>query len=191
MPDEEGWDSVTPQEHDEDDDQWVQADRPPVEAESEQEPEPEFDSFDYKWRNKFEGLAYLGHLEGQVKIPYHEFTVRTLKVGEKIRVVEMVQHLEPSMSYARAYRAAIVAAGLVLVDGKPLLVGSRNIDAISQKYQYVIDNWYDFVVDSLFDKINELEGQVHEILKQLGIYQPRREVVEAERAETAGEVEEE
>lgn len=151
----------------------------------EQEEEETFSSFDTKWQRAFEGLTYLGHLETEVKIPYHSFVVRTLTTGEKIKVTELIQHLENSIGYARAYRAAVVAAGLVLVDGQPLLVGSRKVDAISQKYQYLIDNWYDFVIDILYDKINDLEGNVISVLKELGVYNDKKTVAVMDSATTA------
>jgi len=70
-----------------------------------------------------------------------------------------------------------------------LLVGSKKTDAIAQKYQYIIDNWHDFVIDLLYDKINELEGQVVNILRDLGIYEDTRQVATVETATTAGEPE--
>lgn len=143
------------------------------------------DTFDSRWRNPFEGLAYLGHLEGDVEIPYHSFKVRTLTTGEKIKVIAMISDMENSVNYPRAYRAAVVAAGLTLVDGKPLLVGQKSLDVIPQRYRYITDNWYDFVIDILYEKIDELEGKVLEVLKELGVYQARREVVQVAEAEVA------
>lgn len=139
--------------------------------------EPFFPIFDTKWQQAFEGLAYIGHLESKVEIPYHTFTVRTLTVGEKIKIAELIKDLEGSLGYARAYRAAVAAAGTVLVDGQPLLVGSRKIDSISQKYQYMIDNWHDFVIDILYEKINELEGNVLKVLEELGIFNADKQTV--------------
>jgi len=147
-------------------------------------------SFDPKYRAAFNGLAYLGHLEAEVNIPYHNFVVRTLTTGEKIKITEMLGHLEPYQGYGRAHRAAVAAAGLLLVDGQPLLVGSRKIDALSQKYQYIIDNWHDYVIESIYLKINELEGQVLEILKELGVYDDKRQVAVVEGAVTAGQIDE-
>src|SRR3954471_19985771 len=144
------------------------------------------DTFDERWRNAFEGLVYLGKLEGDVDIPYHSFRVKTLTTGEKIKVVALVREHEDSIGYARAYRAAVVSAGLVLVDGKPLLVGQKNLDVIPQRYRYLTDNWFDYVIDILYDKINELEGQVLEVLKELGVYKNRREVAQVAEAEVAG-----
>lgn len=151
-------------------------------VQDEQDEEGTFSSFDSKWQRAFEGLTYLGHLEKEVKIPYHSFVVRTLTTGEKIKVTELIHHLENSIGYARAYRAAVVAAALVLVDGQPLLVGSRKVDAISQKYQYLIDNWYDFVIDTLYESVNELEGNVIGVLKELGVYDDKRTVAQVESA---------
>ena len=189
MPEEESeWTEFKPQDRDEDDEAWAsQVGTDPNEdlAEPDDSGLEWMNSFDGRWRNEFEGLAYLGHLEAEVKIPYHSFTVRTLTTGEKIRVVSMVREHEDSIGYARAYRAAVVAAGLVLVDGKPLLVGQKNLDVIPQRYRYITDNWYDYVIDILYDKINELEGQVLEVLKELGVYQTRREVVQVDEAEVA------
>ena len=141
--------------------------------------------FDPKWQTAFEGLAYVGHLEATVSIPYHSFVVRTLTVGEKIKVAEMIKHLEDSLGYARAYRAAVAAAGIVTVDGQPLLVGSRNIDAISQKFKYMIDNWHDFVIDTIYEKINELEGQVIKVLEELGIFSRQETVAQVNTAQIA------
>lgn len=187
----QGWQEYAPVERDDDDIAWAeQVDTEANEAAATPEDDlPWIDSFDSRWRNEFEGLAYLGHLQAEVKIPYHSFTVRTLTIGEKIRVVSLVSEHENTIGYARAYRAAVVAAALILVDGKPLLVGQKNIDVIPQRYRYITDNWYDYVVDILFDKVDELEGKVLEVLKELGVYQTRREVVQVDEAEVATEEE--
>lgn len=179
FPDKDGWRETDISTGDIDDTEDLRPDS------SKEKDEETFSSFDPKWRRAFEGLTYLGHLETEVKIPYHSFVVRTLTTGEKIKVTELIKHLENSIGYARAYRAAVVAAGLVLVDGQPLLVGSRKIDAISQKFQYLIDNWYDFVIDTLYDKINQLEGNVVAVLKELGVYEEERKVAQVESAERA------
>jgi hypothetical protein len=184
------WHELSAGEPDEEDAAWANA---LSEEEAPKGPEDELvwqDTFDPRWRNSFEGLAYLGYLDGDVEIPYHSFKVRTLTTGEKIKVVQMIRELEDSIGYPRAYRAAVAAAGLVLVDGKPLLVGKKSLDVISQKYRYVTDNWYDYVIDILYDKINELEGSVLEVLKELGVYKERREVAQVPEAEIASQIEE-
>lgn len=183
-PDEGEWHEFAQVEPDPEDAAWANA-TPEGEIGTPEEELVWQDTFDSRWRNPFEGLAYLGHLEGDVEIPYHSFKVRTLTTGEKIKVIAMISDMENSVNYPRAYRAAVVAAGLTLVDGKPLLVGQKSLDVIPQRYRYITDSWYDFVIDILYEKIDELEGKVLEVLKELGVYQARREVVQVVEAEVA------
>jgi hypothetical protein len=128
-------------------------------------------SFPEKWKAKFEGLLYLGYLEKEVEIPFHKFIVKTLTAGEKINVSLITSELTNTLGYGRSYRAAVVAAGLVLVDGQKLIVAEKDVDVLRQKYNYVINSWHDPVIDILFEAINDLEGQVLEILQELDIIQ--------------------
>lgn len=126
-------------------------------------------SFPEKWKAPFEGLLYLGHLEREVEIPFHKFVVRTLTAGEKINVSLITAELSDTLGYGRSYRAAVVAAGLVLVDGQKLIAAEKDVDVLRQRYDYVTTMWHDPVIDILFEAINELEGQVLEVLKELDI----------------------
>jgi len=127
-------------------------------------------SFPDEWKNEFEGLLYLGYLQKEItQIPFHHFVVRTLTVNEKLEVSLLSKPYMDSIGYARAYKAAIVAAGLVSVDHKPLIATNRNTNVVRQKYEYVINNWYDAVTDILFDAIDDLENQVVLVLEELGI----------------------
>jgi len=155
----------------------------------EDEEDSTLNEFDDRWQRDFVGLTYLGRLEARVDIPFHSFTVRTLKTGEKIKVTAMIKDLEDSLGYGRAYRAAVVAAGLMEVDGDTFLVGSKKVESITQKYKYITENWHDFVVDLLYEKINDLEGRVVEIIRDLGLYEDKRQVATVESAVTAGDIE--
>jgi hypothetical protein len=126
-------------------------------------------SFPEKWKASFEGLLYLGYLEKQVEIPFHKFLVRTLTAGEKINISLITAELSDTLGYGRAYRSAVVAAGLVLVDDQKLIAAEKDVDLLRQKYDYVITSWHDPIIDILFEAINELEGQVVEVLQELDI----------------------
>jgi len=126
-------------------------------------------SFPEKWKAQFEGLLYLGYLEKEVEIPFHKFVVRTLTSGEKINISLITSDLSDTLGYGRAYRAAIVAAGLVTVDGQKLVVAEKDVDTLRQKYNYVIASWHDPVIDILYEAINELEGRVLTVLQELEI----------------------
>ena len=82
-----------------------------------------------------------------------------------------------TIGYGRAYRAAIVAAGLQYVDGRELLPSSSNISILRQKFDYVTTSWYDSVVDILYREIDELEGRVLRVLQELGILKVESEIV--------------
>ena len=126
-------------------------------------------AFPDEWKSPFEGLLYLGYLEKEIEIPFHKFTVRTLTSGEKIGVSMITADLADTLGYGRAYRAAVVAAGLVLVDGRKLIAAEKDVSLLRQRYDYVITSWHDPVIDILFEAINELEGKVIEVLQELDI----------------------
>ena len=126
--------------------------------------------FPDEWRKPFEGLLYLGYLHKQVDaIPFHTFVVRTLTVNEKLEISLITSEYQDTMGYGRAYRAAVVAAGLESVDGRELVPANKGTNVFRQKFEYVINSWYDSVIDILFKEIDQLEGQVLKVLQELGI----------------------
>jgi len=127
-------------------------------------------SFPDEWKKEFEGLLYLGHLEKEVDtIPFHTFVVRTLTVNEKLEVSLLTKDYVDTIGYGRAYRAAVVAAGLQSVDGRALVPSTTQKNILRQKYEYVINGWYDPVIDLLYAEIDKLEGSVLTVLQELGI----------------------
>jgi len=129
------------------------------------------DSFPEKWKQEFEGLLYLGYLQKEVlDIPFHKFVVRTLTINEKLEISLLTKEYVDTLGYGRAYRAAVVAAGLETVDGRTLLPAVKGTNVLRQKFEYIINSWYDAVIDILFKQIDELEGQVLIVLQELGIF---------------------
>ena len=135
------------------------------------------ETFPDEWKQEFEGLLYLGHLEKEVtSIPFHSFIVRTLTVNEKLAVSLLTKDFVDTIGYGRSYRAAVVAAGLQSVDGRTLIAGSKGVDILKQKYDYITNGWYDSVVDVLFAEIDQLEGQVLRVLEEIGMIKIDRPV---------------
>lgn len=127
--------------------------------------------FPEEWKEPFEGLLYLGYLHKEVKkIPFHTFVVRTLTVNEKLEITLATKDYQDTVGYGRAYRAAVVAAGLESVDGRELIPSVKGTNTFRQKFEYVINSWYDNVIDILFAEIDELEGQVFKVLQEIGIF---------------------
>jgi len=133
--------------------------------------------FPDEWKNEFEGLLYLGHLEKEVtSIPFHTFTVRTLTVSEKLAVSLITKEYVDTVGYGRAYRAAVVAAGLQSVDGQEVIAGAKGVNILKQKYDYVTNGWYDSVIDVLFTEIDKLEGSVLKVLEEIGMFESSKPV---------------
>ena len=131
------------------------------------------DSFPNEWKDEFEGLLFLGKLETEVtRIPYHKFVVRTLTVNEKLEVSLLAKPFIETIGYGRAYKASVVAAGLVNVDGRDMVPLSKGLNVIRQKYEYIVNNWYDTVIDILYEEIDKLENKVVFVLQELGIIEP-------------------
>jgi len=127
-------------------------------------------TFPEEWKEEFEGLLFLGYLQREVtQIPFHKFVVKTLTVNEKIEVSLITKPYVDSVGFNRAWKSAVVAAGLVSVDGRPLIPSNRNINSLQQKYDYVTQNWYDIVVELLYEEIQQLEDRVVTVLGELGV----------------------
>lgn len=131
---------------------------------------PGTETFPEEWKAEFEGLLYLGYLRKEVTtIPFHRFVVRTLTVNDKLEVSLATKDYQETLGYGRAYRAAVVAAGLESVDGRELIAAAKGTNTFRQKFEYVVNGWYDGVVDILYREIDELEGRVLRVLQELGI----------------------
>ena len=136
-------------------------------------------TFDDKWKKDFEGLLYLGKLEKEVtSIPLHKFIVRTLTVNEQLEVLLITQPYADGIGYARAYKAAVVAAGLVSVDGKELVPSDKNSNILRQKWDYVTNGWYEPVIDILYEEIDQLHARMIEVCQEIGVLPNEDDVVQ-------------
>lgn len=142
---------------------------PPDEPELPEDRTSKLPAFPDNWKEEFEGLTFLGYLEDVVEIPSHRFVIHTLTVGEKLQIGLTTKEFEGTLGYARAYRAAVVAAALQEVDGRPILVASKGTSVIRQKFDYVVNLWFDPIVDLLYERVNLLEARVLELMRVLGV----------------------
>lgn len=136
-------------------------------------------TFDDKWKKDFEGLLYLGKLEKEItSIPLHKFIVRTLTVNEQLEVLLITQPYADGIGYARAYKAAVVAAGLVSIDGKELVPSDKNSNILRQKWDYVTNGWYEPVIDILYEEIDQLHARMIEVCQEIGVLPNEDDVVQ-------------
>lgn len=127
------------------------------------------EAFDPKFRTDFEGLTYIGYLETPVEAFGHEFLIKTLTVGDKLQVAQICKEFEGTYGYARAYKAAVLAGALIQVDGEPITVAEQKRSVVRQRFEYIVNTWYDPVIEVLYHKVDQLELRVLEISQELGM----------------------
>jgi hypothetical protein len=58
---------------------------------------------------------------------------------------------------------------VVIQNNRPLIASSKNVNSLKQKFDYVTQNWYDVVVEILYEEIQRLEDEVVIVLGELGV----------------------
>jgi len=138
------------------------------EPESDKEDLPEFDP---RVREDFEGLLYLGRLSTTFTWAGHEFIIRTLTTGEVLEVAMLSRPYRESMGELKAYQAALVAACVVQVDGRPMPVPITDDPAdtaAANRFRYILRSWFPPVLDAVYEQFLLLEERVGQVLKAMG-----------------------
>jgi hypothetical protein len=138
------------------------------EQEETTEPLPEFDP---KHRLDFEGLLYLGALTHEFTYLGHAFKIRTLSTDEVLEIGLLHRPYVDTLSDVKAYQAALVAACVVTVDGKPLPMPITNDVAdtpLANRFAYVRRSWFPPILDAVYEQYLLLEGRVDDVLRSMG-----------------------
>lgn len=136
-------------------------------ADTDPEPLPEFDP---QWRDELEGLMFLGKLEKRFHWVGHEFVIRTMTIDETLEVGLLTKQYQGTLGDAKSYQAALCAACIVSVDGRPLTVPltSEPTDTmLVNKFQYVVKNWFPPVLDAVYEKYLELDATVIQVIQAM------------------------
>lgn len=141
-----------------------------VQAEEEQPKEalPEFDS---RYVDEFEGLMYLGALVDDFEWMGHKFRIRTAKTDELAEAALLVKPYQGTDVEMKVYQVAVVAASVLSVDGRPLPapISSDPADtALSNRFRYVMSNWYGPTIDAVYQRYYELELRARQVLEAMG-----------------------
>lgn len=132
------------------------------------EPLPEFDP---KVRQDFDGLLFLGKLEDEFYWLGHRFVIRTLVTDEILEVGLLHKQYAETLADVKAYQAAVAAACVVTVDGKPLpqpLSVDPSDTALRNRFDYVRKSWYPSVLDQVYQRYLMLEGKVDAVIEAMG-----------------------
>jgi hypothetical protein len=144
------------------------ADRPPlVDDAGERLPE-----FDERYRDDFEGLAFIGSLSKEFEWMGHKFVIRTLTVDELLAVTSLTKEFDQTLGTALAYRTAMAAMATVTIDGQELPVpfesDSDNYAWAFQRFNHVKARWFQFTVDAVYGQYLELEERTRQVVAAMG-----------------------
>ncbi len=129
-------------------------------------------SFDPKYATPFKGLAYVGALQTSFDWTGHEFSIRTLRDGEKLAVAQIIKQYADTMGAERAYAAAITAMCIIHVDGEelPIPIGEsrKAYEWGLQRFNYIAENWFTPTVNKVFNEYLALEDLVVQVVEAMG-----------------------
>ncbi len=128
----------------------------------EEEPvETEEEQFSPEIAQDVTGLVHLGHLTGRFEVLGHVIVLRTLKLGEELAVGQVVDQFAQTVVQGQAFAAALVAASLVSVDGRPVLaaLGPDQEATIRDKFEYITTRWYTDTVLEIYSCYKELQAR--------------------------------
>src|SRR5690606_41014268 len=128
-------------------------------------------SFDQRYKEDFEGLAFLGALEAHFSYIGHKFVIRTLTVNELLAVSQIMKEHVGTVGEMRAHATAMVALSVQSVDGIALPVpfeeGGSDYAWPQQRSDYVKARWFPSTVDYVYERYLLLESRVNQVLAEM------------------------
>lgn len=117
-----------------------------------------------------QSLLYTGHLTSEVQIGNHRIDIRSLRIGEEFEAALLAKKYEETVEAGRALAAALVAAAITRVDGKPLVYEPLSDDdlTVEAKFKYLLDNWYWPPIQKVYQAYGALVREVSEAYENLG-----------------------
>lgn len=118
----------------------------------------EVDAFPEDIQQDVDGLMWLGYLSDSFELFGHQFTIRTLTRGERLAITQLTKEYEETLGMADAYQTAVVAASLMVIDGRPLAdlqPGGKVISRIRENFD-IVQKWYDPVIEALYERVGQL-----------------------------------
>jgi hypothetical protein len=119
-----------------------------------------FEDFDPQVQQDVEGLIHLGALSNTVEFCGHEFTFRTLRIGEEIAAAAAIpETVRGTLKEAHAYATATIGLSLEIVDGDDAFCPQAGPDEdayAKARYNYVKKRWYWPTVDFLYSEYTKL-----------------------------------
>lgn len=127
--------------------------------------------FDDRFKEPFQGLAYLGALTKSFEWLGHKFVIRTLTQDEELASALLIKEWEGTPGSQRAFVTAMVALCVESVDGQPLPtpISEGNSYAWAyQKFNFVKARWFPTTIDAVYVEYLALEQKAREVVEEMG-----------------------
>lgn len=119
----------------------------------------------------FASLLTCGRRTKTLHILDHTVVVQTLCGSDDLRIGLYAKPYAESVGEQRAYRIAVCAAGIVSIDGQPL-VGSlfeqADNDALFDQKVKIVEKMYPTVITAIYKGVLEAEKEFVELVTRLG-----------------------
>lgn len=96
--------------------------------------------------------------------------LRTLTIGEELKVSEITKPYIGTDGWGRAYRTAVVAAAIRTMDGKLLFnpMSDKEFDEIIKHKYEILMEYYPLGVDQIYSEYREMELELLALVEKLG-----------------------
>lgn len=141
---------------------------------ADQEPGPqaeELPKFDQRFTEEFNGLLFVGALTDTFTWLGHEFVIRTLTTGELAEVALAVKKYGDTDAALKVWQAAVVAACVMTVDGRPMplpLTNDPNDTEFLNRFRFVMRSWFPPTLDAVYQRYYNLELTVRRVIEAMG-----------------------
>ena len=149
--------------------------QPAIQVEMSESDSPEDDEelpeFDPAFRQDFEGLMYIGKLTDTFEWLGHTFVIRTLTTDEILEIGLIHREYVGTLTDVKAYQAALVAACVESVDGKPLplpLSNDPSDTGLLNRFRFVNRSWFPVTLDVVYERYLLLEARVSRVIDAMG-----------------------
>lgn len=115
-------------------------------------------------------LINAGRKERTFELFGRQILLRTLTIQEELKLSEITKPYIGTDAYPRAYRTAVVAAAMRLLDGQLFFSPLSESDfdnIIVKKFEKLID-WYPLGVDQIYNRYRDMELELLALVEKLG-----------------------
>lgn len=127
--------------------------------------------FDERYKEDFEGLAFIGALQTRFSYIGHKFLIRTLSTHELLAAGMITKKFEDTIGANRAYASAMVALATVSVDNvglpSPIEESDESLAWAFERFDYVTAKWFPYTIDYVYERYLLLEERTRNVLMEM------------------------